>query len=88
MQATSRLSVSICRISRMRVAPSDARIASSRARNVARANCMFMTFTHAISSTPTQNPSIVSSVPRSAGGVKFLMSGWTCPVLNALLVSG
>ena len=43
----------------MRVAPSDERTASSLARSVARANCMFITLTHAISSTPTQNPSIV-----------------------------
>ncbi len=68
--ATSRLSVSICRISRMRVAPSDERTASSLARSVARANCMFITLTHEISSTPTQNPSIVQSVPRSGRGVK------------------
>ncbi len=59
------LSVSIWRIRRIRVAPSDDRTASSRARSVARANCMFITFTHAMSSTPTQNASIVQSVPRS-----------------------
>ena len=53
--------MSIWRMSRMRVAPSDDRIASSLARSVARANCMFITFTHAMSSTPTQKPSIVSS---------------------------
>jgi hypothetical protein len=67
--ATSRLSVSIWRISRIRAAPSAERTASSFARSVARANCMFMTFTHAMSSTPTQNPSIVHSVPRSETGV-------------------
>ena len=59
MPATSRLSVSIWRMRRMRVAPSDDRIASSFARSVARANCMFITLTHAMSSTPTQKPSIV-----------------------------
>ncbi len=88
MPATSRLSVSIWRISRTRVAPSDERIASSLARSVARANCMFITLTQAISSTPTQKPSIVSSVPRSWRGVKVLISGSTWPVLNCLLVSG
>ena len=40
---------------RPRVAPSDERIASSLARSVARANCMFITLTQAMSSTPTQN---------------------------------
>ncbi len=88
MPATSRLSVSIWRISRRRVAPSDDRIASSFARSVARANCMFITLTHAISSTPTQKPSIVSSVPRRGRGVNVLISGSTRPVLNGLLVSG
>ena len=65
--ASSELSVSICRISRLRVAPSDDRTASSRARSVARANCMFITLTHAMSSTPTQNASIVHIMPRSCG---------------------
>ena len=54
---------------RTRVAPSDERTASSFARSVARANCMFITFTHAMSSTPTQNASIVHNVPRSGRGV-------------------
>ena len=67
--ATSRLSVSICRTRRMRDAPSDDRTASSFARKVARANCMFITLTHEMSSTPTQNPSIVHSVPRSGPDV-------------------
>ena len=58
------------------------------ARSVARANCMFITLTQAISSTPTQKPSIVSSVPRSGRGVKVLISGSTWPVLNCLFVSG
>ena len=75
MPATSRLSVSICRTSRMRDAPSDDRTASSLARSVARANCMFITLTHEMSSTPTQNPSIVHSVPRSGRGVKVSSSG-------------
>ena len=88
MLATSRLSVSIWRNSRTRVAPSDARIASSRARRVARANCMFITFTQAMRRTPTPNPSMVSSVPRSGSGVNVLMSGCTRPVLNGLFVSG
>ena len=69
MPAMSRLSVSICPTSRIRDAPSDDRTASSFARSVARANCMFITFTHEMSSTPTQNPSIVHSVPRSGRGV-------------------
>ena len=71
MPATSRLSVSIWRDqARCAIAPSDDRTASSLARSVARANCMFITLTHAMSSTPTQNPSIVHSVPRSGRGVK------------------
>ncbi len=88
MPATSRLSVSIWRISRARVAPSDERTASSFERSVARANCMFITFMHAISSTPTQKASIVHSVPRSGRGVNVLSSGSTRPVLNSLFVSG
>ena len=80
--------MSIWRISRIRVAPSDDRMASSLARSVARANCMFITLTQAISSTPTQKPSIVRSVPRSGRGVKVLISGSTWPVLNCLLVAG
>ena len=63
------LSVSICRMSRPRAAPSDDRTASSLARSAARANCMFITLTHAMSSTPTQKPSMVSSVPLSPCGV-------------------
>ena len=88
MPATSRLSVSICVMSRVRVAPSDERIASSLARSVARANCMFITLTQAMSSTPTQKPSIVHSVARSGRGVYVLRSGSTCPLLKRLLVSG
>ena len=88
MPATSRLSVSIWPTRRLRDAPSDDRTASSLARSVARANCMFITFTHEMSSTPTQNPSIVHSVPRSGRGVKASSSGWTWPVLNCLFVSG
>ena len=72
----------------MRVAPSDERIASSLARSVARANCMFITLTHAMSSTPTQKPSIVNSVPRSGRGVNVAMSGSTRPALNCLFESG
>src|SRR5437763_1289603 len=85
--ATSRLSVSIWRTSRVRVAPSEERTASSFARSVARANCMFITFTHEMSNTPTQNPSIVHSVPRSGRGVYASSSGCTWPVLNFLFVS-
>jgi hypothetical protein len=80
--------VSIWRISRPRVAPSDERTASSLARSVARANCMFITLTQAMSSTPTQKPSIVYSVPRSGRGVNVSMSICTWPVLNCLFVSG
>ena len=68
-RASSALSVSICLARRARVAPSEARTASSFARRVARANCMFITLTHAMSSTPTQNASIVIIVPRSPSGV-------------------
>ena len=85
MPAISRLSVSIWRISRTRVAPSDDRIASSLARSVARANCMFITLTQAISSTPTQNPSIVNSVPRSGRGVNVLISGSTLAGVELLV---
>ena len=63
-------------------------MASSLARRVARANCMFITLTQPISSTPTQKPSIVSRVPRSGSGVYVLSRGSTWPVLNCLLVSG
>jgi hypothetical protein len=86
--ATMTLSVSICRTSRPRVAPSEARTASSRARSAARANCMFITLTHAMSSTPTQNPSIVSSAPRRPSGVYTRMSGSTRPAVKRLFVSG
>ncbi len=88
MLATSRLSVSIWRTNRTRVAPSDERIASSLARSVARANCMFITLTHAISSTPRQKPSIVHSVARSGFGVYVLINGSTSPAVNRLSVSG
>ncbi len=88
MAARSRLSVSICRTSRARVAPSEERTASSRARNAARPNCMFITLTHAISSTPTQKPSMVRSVPRRGLGVKVTIRGCTCAVSNDLFVSG
>jgi hypothetical protein len=71
------LSASICRISRHRVAPSDERTASSLARSVARANCMFMTLTQARTSTPAQKASMVNSRPRRNGGVKVLISGST-----------
>ena len=88
MAASSRLSVSICRTRRARVAPREERTASSRARSAARANCMFITFTQAISSTPTQKPSMVRSVPRKGRGVKVTISGCTWAVSNDLLVSG
>ncbi len=80
--------MSIWRISRPRVAPSDDRTASSLARSVARANCMFITLTQAINSTPTQKASIVHIMPRSCGPVNWSMSGRTSAALNALLVSG
>jgi hypothetical protein len=67
--ATIRLSVSICRTRRVRVAPREERMASSRARKVARANCMFITFTQAMRSTPTQKASMVRRVPRRGRGV-------------------
>jgi len=51
--ATTKLSVNICRTSLHCVAPSAPRIASSFARNAARPNCMFITFTQAISNTRT-----------------------------------
>ena len=70
------------------VAPSADRTASSRARSVARANCMFITFTHAMSRRPTQKASIVKSVPRRTGSVNASRSGSTLAVLNALFVSG
>jgi hypothetical protein len=86
--ARSRLSVSICAIRRSRLAPSEERTASSRARSVARANCMFITLTQAITSTPTQKASMVRSVPERGRGVKVLISGSTWPAENCLLVSG
>ncbi len=85
--ASSALSVTICRMRRPRVAPMADRTASSRARSVARANCMFITFTHAMTSTPTQKASIVHIVPRSCVPVNWSMSGSTWALLNALFVS-
>ena len=49
--ASSRLSVSICRDSRHRLAPMAARTASSRCRPMARASSRFATFTQATSNT-------------------------------------
>ena len=87
MPATRRLSVSICRTRRVRVAPREDLMASSFARREARANCMFITLTQAMRSTPRQKASMVSNVPRKGRGVKVLMRGWTSAALKALLVS-
>jgi len=75
------------RISRPRVAPSDDRTASSFARSVARANCMFITLTHAISSTPTQNRAS-SAASRAVGRRERLDQRFDLPALNCLFVSG
>ena len=60
--ATSRLSVNICRTSLHRLAPSAPRIANSFARKAARPNCMFITFTQAISNTRMTAASIAQTV--------------------------
>ena len=75
--ATTRLSVSICLTSRQRVAPSAPRIASSFARKAARPNCMFITFTQAMSSTRMTAPSIAQTICRSCTPVKALINGIT-----------
>ncbi len=56
--ASTTLSVSICRISRTRPAPTAARTTSSRPRAVARASSRFATLAHAINST---NPTAASN---------------------------
>lgn len=86
--AKSALPASICRTCRPRVAPSDDRTASSLARSVARANCMFITLTHAMGGIPTQHASIVHIIPRSCTPVYWLSSGSTSPAVYALFVSG
>ncbi len=63
MQASSRLSISIWRTSRQRLAPSDARTAISRSRVVARASSMFATLAHAMrSSRPTAAANVYTVV--------------------------
>ena len=67
--AMRKLSVSICLTMRQRVAPSAPRIASSRARNAARPNCMFITFTQAMRRTTMTAPSMAYMIWRSCGPV-------------------
>ena len=52
-------------------------MASSFARNAARPNCMFITFTHAISKTRMTAASIAQTVWRSCTPVNALSSGCT-----------
>ena len=63
--ASSALSVSSCRTSRPRPAPSAARIASSRSRPSIRASVRLATFAHAISRTMPVMPSRISSISRA-----------------------
>ncbi len=63
--ASSVLSVSSCRTSRPRPAPSAARIASSRSRPSIRASVRLATFAQAISSTSPVMPSRISSSSRA-----------------------
>ena len=64
------------------MAPSDERMASSLALKVARANCMFMTLTQAMSKTPMQKANMVSSMPVMNDPVNVVMSGRTNPRVN------
>ena len=69
--ASSRLSVSSCRKSCRRLAPSAARTASSRVRPTPRASSRFATFAHAMSSTNPTTPAntsdvVLRSLPTSA----------------------
>ena len=59
--ASSKLSVSSCRIIRVRPAPSAARIANSPRRCAPRASSRFVTFTHAIRSTRITAPRTASN---------------------------
>ena len=88
ISATRKLSVIICLTSRQRVAPSAPRMASSFARKAARPNCMFITFTHAISKTTTTAPSIAYTVWRSCGPVNVLSSGCTLAETSCPFVFG
>ncbi len=60
------LSTSICRTRRARPAPSAARTANSRSRDVARANIRLPTLAQAIRSTRTTAPNNIHSVARTA----------------------
>ena len=60
--ASSRLSVSICRINRVRLAPIAARIAISRCRMVARTNSRFATFMHANSNTKPASTKNIAAI--------------------------
>ena len=86
--ATTRLSVSICLTSRQRVAPSAPRMASSFARKAARPNCMFITFTQAMSKTRMTAPSIAQTIWRSCTPVKALINGCTLAEVKFWFVFG
>ncbi len=87
-KATTILSVSICLTRRQRVAPSAPRIASSFARKAARPNCMFITFTQAISKTRMTAPSMAQTIWRNCTPVKKLISGCTAAEVRSLFVFG
>ena len=84
--ATSVLSISICRISRPRPAPSATRMAISRRRAVACANRRLAAFAQAISSTrPTtaiSSPAKASTKPRRGAGTR--VTGKAAASLSAL----
>ena len=89
MLATSRLSVSICRISRIaggaeRRADRQLLGAQRRARELHVHHVDARDQQHA----DAERRASCSSVPRSGRGVKVSISGCTWPVLNCLLVSG
>ena len=75
--ASNRLSVMSCANSRPRLAPIDARTASSRCRAVPRASSRLATFTQAISSTKPTTPSSSQSAVCVSRGRKLFLSGST-----------
>ncbi len=67
---SSTLSVSSCRTSRARLAPTARRMAISRLRTVPRANSRLAMFTHAINSTKLTAPNSTRTAVRSEGSIR------------------
>ena len=74
-KASTRLSVIICRNSRVRLAPSAERTAISRARSVPRVSNKFARFTHAMRSTTPTPPNSTNMARRISGSTMYSRSG-------------